>query len=148
MAEDVSHVIAAIAGSKKLAVVGVSDKKFGGYAYHELKKRGYEVIPVHPVRESFDGDKCVATLKEVPPDVTAALVAVGPEAVRRVVADAATSSVTHLWFQQGTDCSEAVAEAQALGIKSVSNKCIMMYAEPVRGIHAFHRFLAKLFGRY
>jgi hypothetical protein len=29
----------------------------------------------------------------------------------------------------------------------VFNKCIFMFASPVKGIHKFHRVLARLFGK-
>jgi hypothetical protein len=34
-----------------------------------------------------------------------------------------------------------------LGLNMVSGKCIMMYAEPVRSIHKWHRGFMKLIGR-
>jgi len=37
--------------------------------------------------------------------------------------------------------------AEKAGIKLVYNKCIMMFASPVKGVHAFHRFLARIFGK-
>jgi predicted CoA-binding protein len=140
-------VIEAIASSKHLAIVGVSDKSFGGIIYKTLKKNGYAVYPVHPTRESFDGDRCLASLRDLPPHVKSAVLAVSPETADRVVDDAISAGMTHLWFQQGKDFSAAVARAQAKGIQTVSRKCILMYAQPVTGIHSVHRFLARAFGR-
>lgn len=143
MDEQIEHIVK----QKHLAVVGVSDKKFGGAIYKTLKQRGYSVYPVHPTRESFDGDTCFANLQALPPGVTAAVVAVSPEAAEAVVEDARLAGMTHLWFQQGKDFSSAAAKAKAKGLQVVSRKCILLYAQPVTGIHAFHRFLAKIFGR-
>lgn len=134
-------------GQKHIAVVGVSDKKFGGAIYKTLKKRGYAVYPVHPDRESFDGDACYSRLGDLPADVKAAVVAVSPQAANTIVDDAAKAGITHLWFQQGKNFSDAEGKAQAGGINTVSGKCILMYAQPVTGIHAVHRFLAKIFGK-
>ncbi len=139
--------IAHIANQTQVAVVGVSDRKFGGAIYKTLKKRGYAVYAVHPIRESFDGDRCYRDLTAVPDEVTVAVVAVSPESAEQVVEDARSAGITHLWFQQGRDFSDAVTKAGAKGLHTVSGKCILMYAQPVTGIHAFHRFLAKLFGR-
>ena len=33
-------------------------------------------------------------------------------------------------------------------VNLIHNKCILMFAEPVKGPHAFHRFLNRLFGSY
>jgi predicted CoA-binding protein len=142
-----NETINQIVNSKHLAVVGVSDKSFGGEIYKTLKKRGYIVYPVHPTRKTFHGDICYASLRDLPADVNAAILAVSPEAAERVVDDAVSAEITHLWFQQGKDFSGAVAKAQAKGLQTVSRKCILMYAQPVTGIHSLHRFLARSFGR-
>jgi predicted CoA-binding protein len=142
-----NSTIETITSSKHLAVVGVSDKSFGGIIYKTLKKNGYAVYPVHPTRESFDGDRCLASLRDLPPNVKSAVLAVSPTAAEQVIDDAVSAGITHLWFQQGKDFSAAVARAQAKGIQTVSRKCILMYAQPVTGIHSVHRFLARAFGR-
>lgn len=143
-----NETIAHFTQPKPIAVVGVSDKKMGGAIYKELKQRGYAVYPIHPTRQTFQGDTCHNSLKALPPEVKTAVVAVSPETAEAVVDDAAAAGFTHLWFQQGKNQSEAVAKANGLGLQTVSRKCILMHAQPVTGIHAFHRFLAKLFGRY
>jgi hypothetical protein len=30
----------------------------------------------------------------------------------------------------------------------IHRKCIFMFAEPVKGVHKFHRFIMKLFGMF
>jgi len=142
-----NKTIESFARPGKIAVVGVSDKKFGGTIYKTLKQRGYAVFPVHPERTSFDNDKCYKSLGDLPADVKAAIVAVSPKAAMAVVDDAAAAGLTHLWFQQGKDFSGAVTVAKEKGIHTVEKKCILMYAEPVTGIHAVHRFFVRLFGK-
>ncbi len=46
MSEVTEHLVS----QRNIAVVGVSDKKFGGAIYRTLKNRGYAVYPVHPTR--------------------------------------------------------------------------------------------------
>ncbi len=132
---------------KRIAVVGVSDKKFGGAIYKTLKKRGYTVYPVHPSRQTFDGDTCYSRLGDLPDGVKAAVVAVSPDVAETIADDAGSAGFTHLWFQQGKDFSSAEKKARSAGIATVSRRCILMYAEPVSGIHAVHRFLARIFGK-
>ncbi|HVP06259.1 MAG TPA: CoA-binding protein [Candidatus Acidoferrum sp.] len=137
-----------ISTQSKLAVVGVSDKKFGGEIYKTLKRHGYTVYGVHPTRKTFAGDTCYGSLKEVQVDVKAAVIVVSPKFAEPIVDDAIAAEMTHLWFQLGNDYSSLVRKAQENGIKTVSRKCILMYAQPVSGIHKFHRGLAKFFGRF
>ncbi len=132
---------------KNVAVVGVSDKKFGGAIYKTLKQRGYKVHAVHPSRSSFDGDTCYSKLGDLPSEVTAAVIAVSPNSAETILGEDVPMGISHLWFLQGKDFSSAVARAEARGIKTISGKCILMYAQPVTGVHAVHRFLARLFGR-
>ena len=139
--------IAGFIDAKHIAVVGVSKRKFGGTIYRTLKQRGYQVYPVHPQTETFDGDRCSAGLADLPDEVAAAVIAVKPAQAEGVVDDAKAAGITTLWFQQGADFSKAIAHADALGIQTISGKCILMYASPVTGIHAVHRFFARLFGR-
>ena len=51
-----------------LAVVGVSrsGKKFGNYAYRNLKDKGYKVYQIHPESKSIDGDECYPDFKSAP----------------------------------------------------------------------------------
>ncbi|HWR83669.1 MAG TPA: CoA-binding protein [Candidatus Deferrimicrobium sp.] len=133
--------------SKHIAVVGVSGRKFGGTIYKSLKERGYSVWPVHPTSRAFKGEACYASLRSIPEQVDAAVIAVSPANAEKVVEDAIQAGISKLWFQQGADFSKVVQKAKANGMEVVSGKCILMYTQPVRGIHGVHRFIARLFGR-
>lgn len=134
--------------AEHIAVVGVSKRKFGGSIYRTLKKRGYQVYPVHPRMSTFDGDPCIRRLTDLPDRVDAAVVAVSPRHAEEVVRDAHQAGIERLWFQQGPDFRDVAMTAEAHGIKTVTGKCILMYAGDVTGIHAVHRFFAKLFKKY
>ena len=137
-------------GVRSIAVVGVSGRrtKFGGSAFRELKKRGYEVFAVHPSMDMFEGVKCYRSLADLPVLPDCALVTIKPRAASPVVGQAVGRGIRTIWFQQGADFSEAAAQAERAGLKVVKGRCILMYAEPVGGLHRFHRFLSKLFGKY
>jgi predicted CoA-binding protein len=132
---------------RKIAVVGVSNRKFGGFMYKSLRKRGFEVYPVHPTRETFAGDHCFDRLTSLPDKVDMAVVAVSPLAAEQVTQDAIEANVPKLWYQQGPNFTEVAAKAEQAGIATVTSKCVLMYAAPVTGIHAVHRWLARLLGR-
>ena len=131
-----------------IAVVGVSDTKFGGAIYKSLKKNGYDVYPVNPIRTSFEGERCYSRVSDLPSEVKYAVIATSAKSANSIVDDAISGGFTHLWFQKGNDFSEAISKATENGIQTVDGKCILMYAEPVTGVHAFHRFLARLFRKY
>lgn len=135
--------------SKHIAILGASPsgKKFGNYIYKNLKKKGYNLYPVHPTAEIIEGDKAFDNIKSLPDNVDSVLIAISPDKAEVVVDDAIDKKIKNLWFQQGADFSGPATKAKAGGIETITGKCILMYAEPVGGIHAIHRFFAKLFGK-
>lgn len=139
-----------LTGVRSIAVVGVSGNKnkFGSAAFLELKKRGYDVYPVHSSLDTFDNTKCYRSLGDLPLVPDCVLVTVKPDAAPEVVRQAAAKRVRKVWFQQGANFTAAIAAAEKADLEIVSRRCILMYAEPVTGFHGFHRFLNRLFGRY
>jgi predicted CoA-binding protein len=135
--------------SKTIAVVGASSsrKKFGNAVFRGLKEKGYTVFPVNPNAEIVEGDKSYPDLKSIPEPVDAAIILTSPENTDKIIEDAVGKRIDKIWFQQGADFSDAVERAKEAGLEVVSKKCIFLYAPPVKGGHAVHRFFAKLFGR-
>ncbi|MFZ5980532.1 MAG: CoA-binding protein [Candidatus Zixiibacteriota bacterium] len=135
--------------SHYLGVVGVSRSrtKFGAIAYRTLKKKGYHLYPLNPALENVAGDKCYRDVSELPVEVEALLMTVAPDKAEVVVDRLEGSRIKKIWFQQGADFSKAAEKARAKGIETVTDRCILMYAPPVRGIHSFHRLILKLFGK-
>jgi predicted CoA-binding protein len=136
--------------SDEFGVVGVSAdrKKFGNVVYRALRERGLTVFPVHTSLDRVEGDRCFQSVRELPPDVRAVVTVVPPAATEQVVEDCVARGVSSLWMQQGSESAAAIAAAGAKGIAVVHGKCILMFLEPVRSVHAFHRGVLKLFGKY
>jgi predicted CoA-binding protein len=135
-----------ILNAKRFAIVGISrnDAKFGNTLYRELKSRGLSVAAVHPTLESFDGDPCFQKISDANPKVAAVVINVSKDQVKEIVAEANQAGVKHVWLQQGSETPETIQFAKSLNMNVISGKCILMYAEPVKSIHAFHRFIWKL----
>jgi predicted CoA-binding protein len=135
--------------NKRVAVVGVSRhaKKFGSTIYTELKGRGYQVYPVNPAVKDIQGEPCYPNLTALRGQVDGAVVCISPKAVAPVLQEAAAIGMKNIWLQAGAESPEAVQMGRDLGLNLVAGKCILMYAEPVRSFHSFHRFLVKLFGK-
>jgi predicted CoA-binding protein len=142
--------ISAFMQSRPIAVVGASDKprSFGNAVYVTLKQNGYQPIPVNPNYEQVNGDRCCASIRDLPAGVESALFVLSPAAAKLAVAEAREAGIKRIWFQQMADYAEAARAAEAAGIQVVTKRCILMYADPVKGGHAVHRFIWKLIGRY
>lgn len=134
---------------KSIAVVGASatKKKYGNTALRELRNRGFAVMAVHPAAQTIDGVSCAGSLASLPGKPDGVFVSVQPEKVPAVLREAAAAGITRAWLQQGAESVAADTLARELGLSMVSRACILMYMQPVRGFHAFHRVVMKIFGR-
>lgn len=134
---------------RRIAVVGVSrnSSKFGSAAYKELKQRGYQVYAVNPNVPEIEGEPCYANLDELRGQVDGVLVVVPPHKAVQVLREAAGAGIRNVWLQQGSESAEVLFTVEELGLNAVSKKCILMYAQPVRGFHRLHRGFVQLFGK-
>ena len=135
---------------KKLAIAGASrnPKKFGGIVFAELKKRGFELFPVNPNAQDIQGVTCVKSVADLPDNVENLFVATPKNETSSVVQQAIDKGIKRIWIQLSADTPEAVELAQKNQVSIIYGKCIFMFAEPVSGVHSFHRWLSKLFGGY
>jgi predicted CoA-binding protein len=135
---------------KKIALAGVSrnEKKFGAALYLELKKQGRNIVPINPNAKEVFSDKCFTSVEELPEDIDSLIIATGKSETDIIIEQAKNKNIKNLWIQQGsqTENSKAISENNFDNL--IINKCVFMFAEPVKSIHNFHRKLSKLFGMY
>jgi hypothetical protein len=120
--------------AKNIAVVGMSDKP--ARASHHIGKylaeHGYRVFPVNPQLNEILGKPCypgldaaqTAALKETGSGLDLVDVFRASENVPPIVDDVIRLAIRYLWLQDGVIHNEAVARAQAAGVKVVQNDCI------------------------
>lgn len=135
---------------QKLAVVGVSrnSKKFGNYAFKNLKQKGLEVYAVNPNTGMIEGEVCYPNLKSLPEPVDGIIVSVPPAQTEQVVKDAFEAGIKSVWLQQGAESDEAIRYCNEKGMNAIHGECILMFSEPVKSFHRFHRGFWKLIGKY
>lgn len=133
---------------KHIAVAGVSrnSKKFGNVIYKALDEKGYNLYPLNPNIETYGGKRCYASLSDLPSEVTAIVINTKPQVTRELLKEAETRGISKIWLQQGSADKETIEMAQRSSDHIITKQCIMMFAEPVKGIHGFHRWLKKSFG--
>ena len=141
--------IDAFVSQRALAVVGASrsGKKFGNAVCRELKAKGYRVYALHPQAEAIEGERCYREFAALPEKVGGVVVVVKPAEAEKVVREAAAAGIARVWLQQGASSPEAIRLGEAQGMSVVAGECILMYTEPVKSIHAFHRWLWRIFGK-
>jgi predicted CoA-binding protein len=134
---------------KKIAVVGVSRKKtkFGNAIYKELKQKGYQVYPINPNMDAFEGNACYPDLLSLPEKVEAVVINVPPVQTEKVVKEAKEAGINKVWLQQGSQSEAAIKFCEENGIDCVSNECILMFAQPSAFIHRAHKWVWGVLGK-
>ncbi|NPV90162.1 MAG: CoA-binding protein [Firmicutes bacterium] len=127
-------------------VVGASrgGKGFGWTAYRELKKLGHKVFAVHREPGVYQGETFYGSVSEVPGQPRAALVVIPREGAPDMVRELIDQGVEAVWLQPGAESEAAARACQEKGVAVVNGWCIMMFAEPVKSVHRFHRACLKL----
>lgn len=135
---------------KEMAISGVSrnPRKFGRVAYDHLTERGFKLYAVNPNTDEINGDRCYRNVSSLPSHVDRLYIVTPKEQTAQVLQEAAGKGIRHVWIQQRSEDDEAVRVATENNINLIQKECMLKFAEPVTGPHAFHRFLSKLFGSY
>ena len=110
-----------------VAVVGCSSTP--GKAAHEipnyLQKQGYEVIPVNPNADELLGRPAYDSLSDVEKNIDIVDVfRPSPEVAGIVDETLERDDVDVIWLQLGIHDDEAVARAEAAGLRVVQDRCM------------------------
>jgi uncharacterized protein len=116
--------------ARTIAVVGLSgnpDRPSFGVAQY-LQSKGYRIIPVNPTINSVLGEKCYASVSEIPEkaDVKVDIVDVfrRPEFVPALAEEAIAIGARCLWLQLGVIHEEAARRARDAGLLVVMDRCL------------------------
>jgi len=134
---------------KKFAIAGVSrnPKKFGHRVFTLMKEKGFEIYPINPNIEQIDNQTYYKDVFSLPDEINSILILTKPSSTLEVVKQAIEKGIKNIWIQQMSHSKEAIELAQNNNINLIYNACIFMYADPVDGMHKFHRSVYKLFGK-
>ena len=142
-------VIDLILSQQTIAVVGVSRKngKFSNILFENLRRKGYQVIPINPNADTIGGVKCLKTVELLPAEVSTLVVVTPKSTTESTVAAAIQKGITNIWIQNGCETPSAIELAKRGKVNLVHNACVLMYANPT-GIHKFHKCIAQWTGSY
>lgn len=110
---------------RTIAVVGCSPKpeRPGHYVAKYLQDLGYRIIPVNPGQTEILGEKCYASLRDIPEPVDMVDCFRGAEDIPPVVEDAIAIGAKFVWMQLGIINEEAAQRAIEAGINVVMDRC-------------------------
>jgi hypothetical protein len=144
---------------KKIAIVGVSDKRDTGcnLAYKKLKENGYQVFAVNPRITTYDGAPCYSDLKSIPEKPGAVFILTSPKVTEQIVQQCVDLGIKHVWMHcmMGTKpglaasmtsvSQSAVEMCKANGIAVIPGSCPNQFLKPDFG-HSLMRVLFRTFG--
>ncbi len=109
---------------KKVAVVGVSDKRETGcnLNYKKFKDAGYQVYAVNPHLTTYDGAPCYPDLKSIPEKPEAVFILASPAVTEQVVRQCVDLGVRHVWMH----CMMGTKPGLAAGMTSVSPEAVQL----------------------
>jgi predicted CoA-binding protein len=111
--------------TRTIAIVGLSPnpQRPSNEVARYLRAAGYTIIPVNPACDEVLGEKCYASLREIPGPVDLVDVFRRAEDVMPIVEDAIAIGARALWLQLGVVAPEAALRAADAGLKVVMDRC-------------------------
>src|SRR3990170_7644614 len=111
---------------RNIAVVGISDnpERPSHSVSSFMEAHGYNIIPVNPNLQEWEGKKCYPDLRSVPVKVDVVDIFRRSEAVPPIVDEAIAINAKVVWMQEGIINEEAAAKARDAGIEVVMDRCM------------------------
>lgn len=155
----IDNLVQNFLAQKKIAVVGVSDKRETGcnLAYTKFKENGHQVFAVNPRISTFNGDACYPDLKSLPEKPDAVFLLTNPKVTEQVIQQCVDLGIKHVWMHcmMGTKpglaagmtsvSQSAVEVCEANGIEVIPGSCPNQFIKPDIG-HSMMRGLWSLLG--
>ncbi|HSF33931.1 MAG TPA: CoA-binding protein [Candidatus Tectomicrobia bacterium] len=114
-----------LATPRTIAVVGCSPnpERDSHRIAKLLQSRGHRVIPVNPGHQTILGERCYATLRDIPERVEMVDIFRRSELVGPIVDEAIEVAARIVWMQLGVIDEQAAAKAQQAGLTVVMDRC-------------------------
>ncbi len=132
--------------SPAYAVVGASEnrRKYGNIVFRYLRDKHFTVYPVNPNHATVEGDKCYATVADLPADVKSVVFVVPPVRTERIVRECVAHGITAVWMQPGAESMAAVEYAGKNNIAAIYDACVMVVLSPLPAFGELHSWLKKI----
>ncbi len=123
---DISTLRRILRENRTIAVVGLSANWYrpSYFAAKYMMEHGYRIIPVNPQYQEVLGQKCYASLRDIPDKVGIVDCFQKTERILPLAEDAIAIGARVLWQQIGVVNEAAAARAKAAGLDSVMDRCV------------------------
>jgi len=124
--DDITKLRRILRTSKTVAVVGLSANWYrpSFFAAKYMQEHGYRIIPVNPQIDSVLGEKCHASLRDIPEPVDIVDCFRRSTEIPALAEDAIAIGAKVLWMQLGIVNDEAARHASNADLDVVMNRCV------------------------
>jgi predicted CoA-binding protein len=115
--------------AKAFGVAGASKdrEKYGNKVLRVYLQNQRRVIPVHPKEKEIEGLACVASVADLPAEVTSLSVITPPPVTEKIVEAAKVKGIKNIWMQPGAESPKAIEAARAAGMNVIADgTCILV----------------------
>lgn len=125
----ISEKIAKFLDAQIFGVVGASvdRSKYGNKVMRCYQMKGLRAVPVNPREREVEGVACVASVSDLPVEVSSISVITPPAVTERVVDEAVLKGVKNIWMQPGAESQAAIEKCVKAGINVIADgSCILV----------------------
>ena len=124
--DDIATLRRILKSNHVIAVVGLSANWWrpSYFVAKYLQDHGYRVIPVNPAYQEVLGEKCYASLKEIPEKIDMVDCFRKSGEIPALTEEAMVIGAKCLWMQLGVVNQEAANRARAAGMDVVMDRCV------------------------
>jgi predicted CoA-binding protein len=126
MNEDINTLRRILKQARTIAIVGLSANWWrpSFFAAKYMQDHGYRVIPVNPSYPEILGEKCYASLRDIPERVDIVDCFRKSEEIAPIAEEAIAIGARVLWMQIGVINHTAADRARAAGLEVVMDRCV------------------------
>jgi hypothetical protein len=124
--DEISRLRKILHHHKTIAVVGLSADwhRPSYFAAKYMQEHGYRIIPVNPRYEEILGERCYASLSDIPEPVDMVDLFRRADDTPPLAEEAVAIGAKCLWLQLGVRNAQSRAIAEAAGLDYVENRCV------------------------
>lgn len=114
--------------SESFGVVGASTnrEKYGNKVVRVYQQDNRTVVPVNPRAETIEGERCIATVSDLPENVKSISV-ITPTITEQIVEQAIARGIENIWMQPGAESAAAIANGLKSGLNIIADgSCILV----------------------
>jgi|SRR5205085_11137290 len=113
---------------EKVAILGASPKpdRYAYKAFELLQKHGHQPVPINPASADILGEKCYATISDVPKPIDTVTLYLGAARSDPLIDEIVAAKPRRIIMNPGAENSALANQAEAAGIEVVEGCTLVM----------------------